>query len=267
MSDEPTTYTLKLSDVELGRYRVMAEQARAAEADLWALAGLTTGARVADVGCGPGAMLPVLSESVGPTGSVIAVDGDPDAVAHAAALVSTAGLGNVTTQAGRADDTGIDLGSLDMVMMRHVLAHNGGREQAIVDHLAALVRPGGAVLLVDIDMPAFRVRPIDPDLEDLAERYLEFHRHKGNDIQVGLRIADLLAAAGLEVLAFRGSYQIFPAPPGMRPPSWAARDAMVDAGLATAQDVQRWDDALTRGAQRPTMLFNPMFAAVGRKPG
>ncbi len=42
------SYALRLSDDELARYRIMA--ARAQEADLWELAGLTAGARVADVG-------------------------------------------------------------------------------------------------------------------------------------------------------------------------------------------------------------------------
>src|SRR3712207_7951330 len=44
---------------------------------------------------------------------------------------------------------------------------NGGREQAIVDHLASLVRPGGTVYLVDVDATALRVLDLDPELTDL----------------------------------------------------------------------------------------------------
>jgi hypothetical protein len=57
-------------------------------------------------------------------------------------------------------------------------------------------------------------------------------------------------------------------PPGMRPPPWAARSAMIVAGVATDQDVARWArafDRLDAEAARPT-VFAPMFAAVGRRP-
>ncbi|MFL6220181.1 MAG: hypothetical protein ACJ742_16820, partial [Actinomycetes bacterium] len=64
--DPEPRYPLELDPGEVERYRLMAEQARAAEVDLWELAGIGPGARVADVGCGPGAMLPALSAAVGP---------------------------------------------------------------------------------------------------------------------------------------------------------------------------------------------------------
>jgi hypothetical protein len=63
---EERRYALELDEREVERYRLMADQARADEADLWELAGIGPGARVADVGCGPGAMLPALSAAVGP---------------------------------------------------------------------------------------------------------------------------------------------------------------------------------------------------------
>jgi ubiquinone/menaquinone biosynthesis C-methylase UbiE len=102
---------------------MMAEQARAAEADLWELAGIVPRARVADIGRGPGAMLPALSAAVGPGGRVEAVDADPAAVAAARALVAAAGLANVSVAEGRADRTGLESGSLDVAVLRHVLAH------------------------------------------------------------------------------------------------------------------------------------------------
>src|SRR5690349_7248995 len=113
-------YALRLSDAEVQRYHLMAERARQAEAELWALAGITTGATVGDIGCGPGAILPALSAAVGPTGVVHALDGDTDAQATAAALIQAAGLTNTDVRGGRADDTGFAPASFDVVMMRHV---------------------------------------------------------------------------------------------------------------------------------------------------
>jgi 2-polyprenyl-3-methyl-5-hydroxy-6-metoxy-1,4-benzoquinol methylase len=152
-------YPLELDQAEVERYRTMAKAARQAEADLWEPAGIVAGARVADVGCGPGAMLPALAAAVGPDGRVTAVDADPEAVAAATALVAAAGLANVAVQQGRADETGLEVGSLEVVMLRHVLAHNGGAEDVIVAHLATLLRPGGCLYLVDADLTAIRVIP------------------------------------------------------------------------------------------------------------
>jgi SAM-dependent methyltransferase len=261
-------YALELDPGEVERYRMMAEQARAAEAELWELAGIGPGARVADVGCGPGAMLPALSDAVGPDGSVQAVDADPDTVAAARSLVAAAGLGNVAVAQGRADRTGLDEGSLEVAMLRHVLAHNGGAEDAIVAHLATLVRPGGCVYLVDSDGTAIRSLPEHADLTDLQERYAAFRAARGDDNRAGLRLADRLARAGLELVEFRGRYFIGQPPPEVRPPSWAAREAMVAAGVATADDVRRWDRAFqeVQAAPVPPTVFAPMFVAVGRRP-
>ena len=261
-------YPLGLDEAEVERYRVMAEAARQAEADLWERAGILAGARVADVGCGPGAMLPALAAAVGPHGRVTAVDADPEAVAAATALVVAADLGNVAVRQGRAEATGLAAGSLEVVMLRHVLAHNGGREDAIVAHLATLVRPGGCLYLVDADLTAIRVIPEaqHPDLVEMQERYLSFRAVRGDDNAAGLRLAERLITAGLELVEFRGRYVIRELSPGLRSPAWAAREAMVAAGLATAEDLRRWDRAFEATARCPPTFFAPMFTAIGRRP-
>ncbi|MEW6154308.1 MAG: class I SAM-dependent methyltransferase [Actinomycetota bacterium] len=261
-------YALRLSEAELARYELMAEIAAEAEGHLWAAAGVVEGAAVADVGCGPGAVSALLARLVGATGSVRSVDRDAEVIEAARTVVGRAGVANVTFGVGEAHDTGIAPGSVDLVMIRHVLAHNGSREQAIVDHAASLVRPGGAVYLVDIDMTAFRLRPADSDVADLDSRYERWHAQQGNDLTIGLRLAELLAGAGLVDVEHHGRYHILPVRPGFRPPSWAARAALVAAGLATEADVARWDAAFVRldqAALRPT-LFVPQFFAFGRRP-
>ncbi len=62
------------------RYRMMARGAEENEAAKWSLAGIREGARVADIGCGPGAVFRLLAEHVGTKRSVIGVDADPAAV-------------------------------------------------------------------------------------------------------------------------------------------------------------------------------------------
>ena len=262
-----TDYALRLSEDEITRYRLMAALSRAREADVWAAAGITMGARVADVGCGPGAMLPALSEEVGVTGAVEAIDGDEDAVAAATALVEASQLTNVSVRQGRAEATGLEPSAFDAVMMRHVLAHNGTTAQAIVRHLATLLKPGGCALLVDIDMTAMRLRPEDPVATELMSHYAEFQVQRGGAIQVGLHLDELLDGAGLEVVLYQGVADVVGLPIGVRGPAWAAREAMVAAGVATEADVARWGerfDALERAGTTIT-LFAPRYLAVGRR--
>jgi SAM-dependent methyltransferase len=238
-------YPLELDQTEVERYRTMAEAARQAEADLWVRAGIGPGAQVADVGCGPGALLPALAAAVGPDGRVTAVDADPEAVAAATALVAAADLGNVAVREGRADATGLVAGSLDVVMLRHVLAHNGGAEDVIVAHLATLLRPGGCLYLVDADGTAIRVIPEaeHPDLVELQERYLAFRASRGDDNAAGLRLAERVVRAGLELVEFRGRSVIRGGHPG--------------CGRRRGQPGRRWSQL----AWRP-----PRISGVGTRP-
>ena len=244
---------------------MMAETAADNEAAEWSAAGIAPGAQVADVGCGPGAVLRLLAERVGLGGQAVGVDADPSAVAIARQQV--ADLPQARVQTGQADATGLEPGAWHVVMCRHVLAHNGGREAAIVAHLASLAASGGCVYLVDVDATALRFTPAGPELQDLQERYREFHRARGNDLSVGLRLGDLLADAGLTVERYACRAPVIRVPPGMRPPSWAARDEMLAAGFATDADIQRWGDGFARldAEKRRPWLFPANFVAIGRR--
>jgi SAM-dependent methyltransferase len=261
-------YALALSDAEVARYLRMAESAHRYEAPQWEAAGIVQGAVVADVGCGPGAVATLTARLVAPGGEVWAVDQDPQAVATAERLAGALGLDNVRCRLGSATASGLEPATFDVVVMRHVLAHNGGREQEIVDHLASLLKPGGCVYLVDVEAQALRARPPDADLDDLGQRYLSFQTARGNDLSVGLRLGELVTGAGLELVEHRGWYDIMTSAPGFRSPPWAARDAMVEAGFATQDDIDRWAAALERDDQatEPRTLFVPLFSATGRRP-
>jgi SAM-dependent methyltransferase len=258
-------YHLALSDDELDRYRRMAGYAAEDEQLDLAAAGVVPGARVADVGCGPGAMTAVLADRVAPGGQVDGVDGDEGAIAHAVEAVAGRGA---TATVGRADATGLPLGSYDVVMCRHVLAHNGGHEQQIVDHLTALARPGGAVYLVDVDLTSSQFFPPDPE-RVLAERYADFHAAQGNDPRAGLRLGEWLEAAGCTVERYHAIGRVQRVPLGLRGPTWAAREAMVASGIVTEQDVARTGAAFDRieaSGVRPWLAI-ASYVAVGRVPG
>jgi SAM-dependent methyltransferase len=267
MSGRSSDYALALSPAELARYRYMAARAREEEAADWAAAGIVPGARVGDVGCGPCAIAVAMAEAVGPAGAVDAVDREPAAIAMAEQVIAAAGVSNVRPRLGGAEDTGLPAGSYDTVVLRHVLAHNGGREEAITSHLATLVRPGGWVYVLDIDISGAGPQPDYPVLAELEERYRAFHLARGNDLLVGLRLESLLRAAGLVDVRGRRWKSIVHIPPGIRPPAWAAVPAMLAAGFVSAEDVKRFDTALSEidtAPKRPRLAV-PLCAAFGRR--
>lgn len=260
-------YALALSPEELERYRYMAGLARASEAGDWAAAGIRPGAAVADVGCGPGAMLRLLAEEVGAGGRAVGVDLDPDAVTAARATV--ADLPQAEVKQAAATATSLGPGSFDVAMCRHVLAHNGTAEAAIVAHLVELTRPGGAVYLVDTDLTGAKVRPAVPELYDLMDRYVEFQEQRGNDMTIGASLGILLEGAGLDVERFRFGGPVLRVPLGMRGPPWAARDVMLAAGVVSRDDVARWSAGFAKldaEEYRPWITM-PVFVAIGRLPG
>lgn len=269
MTDEATpAYTLELSDAERDRYRLMAAMARETEAELWDLAGVRAGARVADVGCGPGAVLVELGRLVGPDGTAVGVE--PGAPARAAAReeLDAAGLSDVEVREGDGTSTGLEPGAWDTVMMRHVLTHTGSAADGIVAHLATLLAPGGHLYLVDVDLDAFRSTPRDRALEQQFAAYAEFHRSLGNDTRMGTRMGSMMRAAGLEVVEHRGFFQHVPgvmvATGG---PLASAKDAMIAAGIMTAEDADRWEKERQEFAANPEgELWSPVFIAIGRKP-
>ena len=261
-------YTLQLSESERARYRLMAELARENEADLWEYAGIVAGSRVADVGCGPGAVLTEIAKIVGPDGTAVGVEPGSQAREAAREELDAQGLEHVEVRDGNGEDTGLEAGAWDCVVMRHVLTHTGEAAPRILTHLASLLAPGGHVYLVDVDLDASRSAPHDPDLTEQFARYADFHRSLGNDPRLGTQLGAMLRAAGLEVAEHRGVFQRIPAMlVADGGPFLAAQDAMIAAGILTAEEAVDWESARQRFAALPEAeAWFASFVAIGRKP-
>ncbi|MEO6472195.1 MAG: methyltransferase domain-containing protein [Aeromicrobium sp.] len=267
-TSEDDRYTLRLSEPERMRYRMMAAMALEQEAELWLTAGIKPGARVADVGCGPGAVLVEIARIVGTEGTVVGIEPGTEARGAAREELDAAGFRGVEVKEGNGEETGLEPGAWDCVMMRHVLTHTGAAADGIVAHLATLVAPGGHVFLVDTDLDASRVAPPEPDMVDQLDRYADFHRALGNDARIGSRLGSMLRSAGLEVVEAQGTYQVLPAAIlAMGGPLVSAQEAMLASGVLNAEEVEPWEAARQHFAAQPgAELWMAGFRAIGRKP-
>ena len=119
------------------------------------LAAIRPGATVADIGAGEGYYTVRLAKRVGEKGRVLAQDIDAAAIQKLGIRVEHDRLDNVSITPGASDDPKLPAASFDRVFLVHVY-HEVAEPYAFLWHLSAALRPGGQVVVVDIDRPTDR---------------------------------------------------------------------------------------------------------------
>jgi arsenite methyltransferase len=117
------------------------------------------GERILDVGCGPGFLSAELQQEVGPAGSVVGVDSSPAMLALAGRRCDS--LGNVTLRPGDATSLPVTDASFDGAVCVQVLEYVADTPAALGELYRAL-RPGGRVVVWDIDWATVSWRSKDP---------------------------------------------------------------------------------------------------------
>lgn len=113
-----------------------------------ALLALAPGMTIADLGAGTGYFEARLAAAVGETGHVLALDVEPQMVAYMRARFARESLANVEARAVPAGDPALAAESIDRVLVVDTWHHLGDRS-AYAARLAAALRPGGMVVIVD----------------------------------------------------------------------------------------------------------------------
>ena len=114
---------------------------------------IAPGMTVADIGAGTGYFEPYLSRAAGPGGKVLALDVEPDMVAHLKDRAAKEQLANVEARQVAAEDPGLAPSSVDRILVVDTWHHIANR----VDYgarLAVALRHGGAVFVVDFSREA-----------------------------------------------------------------------------------------------------------------
>jgi SAM-dependent methyltransferase len=170
---------------------MQAQQWEPAGRRLLAELGDGTGKRVVDIGCGPLGWLPLLSRWVGPTGEVVGTEVVEDTAGQARLTVLSEGLSNVTIMVDDVFDSRLPEHSFDMVHSRLMLGSIGRPDEQMATY-RRLLKPGGLLVLEDLDMASYRFNPGAPANERLIQIVGEWVGARGRDVNVGRRIRTLL---------------------------------------------------------------------------
>jgi ubiquinone/menaquinone biosynthesis C-methylase UbiE len=157
-------------------------------------AGVGTGMACIDVGCGGGHVTQILAEMVGPSGRVVGIDFDPVKLAAATADAERAGLRNVEFQ-----ETDVlhwrESSIYDVVYGRFIVSHLSD-SAPLLSTMRNALRPGGGVVLEDIDLSGGFCWPANDGYGRYSELYRAVVHRRGGDADLGKRLFELCCAAG-----------------------------------------------------------------------
>ncbi len=119
------------------------------------LADIGEGITVADIGAGEGYYTVRLAGRVGPRGRVLAQDINRVALERLGARLERERLENVSIKPGAADDPRLPDASFDRILLVHMY-HEVTEPYAFLWRLRPALRPGGKVIVVDMDQPTDR---------------------------------------------------------------------------------------------------------------
>ncbi|MEV0908862.1 class I SAM-dependent methyltransferase [Streptomyces hokutonensis] len=150
-----SAYLLGHSPTELDRLVLQARLYDPITTHALRLAGLSSGMRALDVGCGAGDVTLVAAAIVGPTVAVTGIDAAPAALESARARAARRGTetgggeGVISFREAILPDVTLEE-PVDAVIGRLILGHLPARVTAL-RRLSRLVRPGGIIALQDFD--------------------------------------------------------------------------------------------------------------------
>jgi ubiquinone/menaquinone biosynthesis C-methylase UbiE len=235
--DDPI-YALGRSDAEYDRLMLQAKAIAPLTRRFLYEAGLTPGMRVIDVGCGVGDLSMLAAEIVGPTGSVVGVDLDADALEIARRRARAAGLHRLSFETGDLRDVALESGA-DAVIGRLVLMYLADPVEGIV-RATRLVRTGGIVAFLELDLATPPIS--DPPVADW-------------DTMIGV-INSTLAAMGCETEMARKLPRVFHRA-GLNPVGTFG--SFVVGGSAGQDGLEEW-------ASQTLRSLHPMAKASGLLP-
>lgn len=260
-------YVLGTHDEEIARLGLQHRIWRSVVLDCWRRAGIGHGARVIDVGCGPGYATVDLAEIVGRSGEVLAIERSPRFLEVARQACGARGLTNVQFRCADVMQQEIGAVEFDAAWCRWVASFVSS-PAVLVQRIARSLRLGGVAIFHEYsDYRTWRLAPRRPALESFVHEVMESWRANGGEPDVALAFPQLLRAAGLRV--FDVQPRVLVISPSDYEWQWPA--SFIEINLARLLELGRvtgeWTDSVRRefaeaAADATTLLTTPMFLEI-----
>jgi len=259
------------------RLRVLARAMYPTTTALLDRVGIVSGMSCLDVGCGGGDVTRELARRVAPGGRTVGLDRDGTMLAIAREEADRDA--DVAVEFREGDVLAAELApEYDVVYVRFLLTHMPDPEAAAA-RIAAGLRPGGVLIVEDIDFTGSFCHPTSAAYDRYAELYTQAAWARGVDPNIGPRLPQLLVTAGCRRVRMNVVQ-----PTGMTPDGHEGdvklvsaltleniADSAIAEGLATREEIKAVLDELYRlASDAATVLAIPRivqawgYRAVGR---
>jgi len=218
-------------------------------------AGLAPGMRVADFGCGTGAMIRMLTALAGPDGSVTGIDVHADQLEQAAQICEFEAIRNAVFVTADARSTGLPSGSFDLVYCRSLLIHLKD-PAACVEEMWRVLRPGGLLVVEEADLLSACSVPTG-ELNAFAGLFARLGQARGVDYSLGNRLWHLIADAGFAITNVKIHQPAERAGATGLLLKWSVMEAgpaLVSSGLIPPEELARTIAAMENAAGDPEVL-------------
>lgn len=249
-------YVLAGGDRGAERLRLLADVKWPTTQTLFERAGLRAGMSCLDVGCGIGAVTLKMAEIVGPAGRATGVDFDERSIGLARAEAERRDL-KIEFRNGAVGELP-NLPTSDFVFARFLLTHLAAPDQALQAMVRA-ARPGGMVVIEDIEFSAHFSWPRCPAFERYVRLYEEVVERRGGNPNIGPHLPRMLLEAGLQNVELEVIQPTYRTGSGKQLAAVTMehiREAVVAAGLATGAEVDSIVEEINAFAEDPTTLIS-----------
>jgi SAM-dependent methyltransferase len=192
----PVEYAIRGGIAGRERLRILARTLHTGTNALFDRLAVGPGMRCLDVGCGGGDVTFDLARRVGSRGQVVGVDIDQTKLDLARQEAAAQGFANIEFRTLDIRNTEIDAG-FDLVYARFLLSHLA-KPAGAIDTLSRALRPGGLLIVEDIDFKGSFAWPETAAFRRYCELYDAVVRRRGGDPDIGPRLPILLSEGGFE---------------------------------------------------------------------